>query len=253
MSGWLYSVGFRHKDLVNDCDMLTRDYEKDVRSRRLRSSISELIGTNTDRYGETMKFKTLTILMLAAATCLCLAQEGPPPRELMLTKRIFLALRSNVKPEIKLSPDQNSRIMDAFGGGLEVEGDQIRLSLHGNRELAEMEGDAMKVLDASQRKRLEEIWIQRLDGIAIADDGVAKKVGLSAEQKKQADRLVEEGGTAISNLMADEPSPAKAKQFNEIRIKTGKQVLALLNEQQKKAFEELKGKPFDMKLKGQGT
>ena len=194
-----------------------------------------------------MKLITLFLPALVALASVGSAQQGPPPRELMLTKRIFLALNPNVKSEIKLTGDEREKIMNAFNGALEIEGERIRLSLSGGQDLGEMVAEGMKVLDAGQRRRLEELWIQRLKGLAIADDEIAKKVGLTAEQKREADRLVEEGGNAIAEIMMGNPSPNKGKKVDAIRSDYGKRVLNLLTEGQKKTYEGLKGKPFEPK------
>jgi hypothetical protein len=197
-----------------------------------------------------MKTRTSFLFLLMALSSIGVAQQGPPPRELMLMKRIFVALVPKVKSEIKLTSDEYTKVLDAFGGALEVDGDSIRLTLSGPQDLGAMEVDAMKVLDSAQRKRLDEIWIQRLKGAALADDEIAKKVGLSAAQKKEADRLVDEGGAAISDLASEGPSPDMKKRFDDIRTKYGKKIEALLTDSQKRAYEDLKGKPFAPKASG---
>jgi hypothetical protein len=220
------------------------EYEKDVRSRREGCDAANPFGIALCRNGTIMKTKNLILLTLAALSALGAAQQGPPPRDLMLVKRVFFALRPNVATELKVTADERSRIVDAFGGALEVEGNSIRLTLTGGQDLAEMEQNAIKVLDAAQRKRLEEVWIQRLNGLAIADDAVAKKLDLTPDQKRQADKLVEEGGNAASDLMSGGGGPEVTKKFDEIRSTYGKRVLALLTAEQLKIYENLKGKPF---------
>jgi len=167
----------------------------------------------------------------------------------MLSKQVFILFTPKVKSEINLTPSQLTKIQDAFGDCLQVEGDRISIRLTGGQDLSEMESQAMKVLEAPQRKRLEEIWIQRLGGIALADDAIAKKVGLNANQKQEADRLVEQGGNEIAEMAPDGHSPETLKKMTDIRTKVGKKIEALLTEEQKKIFEELKGKPFAMKPK----
>ena len=199
-----------------------------------------------------MKLRILTLLTLVCLSSFCVAQQGPPPRDLILTKRIFLAFTPQVKAELKLTTDQVTKMTDAFEGGLEVDGDRIKLMLNGAQDLGAMETEAIKILDAVQRKRLQEIWVQYLKGLALADEGIAKQVGLTESQKKETDRLVNEGGGAITELITGEPDPETSKKIDEIRAKYGKKMLDLLTADQKKAYDDLTGKPFEMKKKGQG-
>jgi len=197
-----------------------------------------------------MKLRGLILIFLTALASIGFAQDGPPPKELMVTKRILLAVLPKIQTELKITSDQRTRIFAAFGDSLEVEGDRIKLMLTGDQNLGEMEVAAMKVLDSVQQKRLEEVWLQRLGGIALGDEAVAKRVGLTADQKKEVDGLIEGGGAAIVDLMRDGPDPSAAKQVSDIRKKVGIKAEALLTDSQKRAFEGLKGKPFDMKQAG---
>lgn len=197
-----------------------------------------------------MKIRNLFILFLSTLTAIGMAQTAPPPREILLVKRIFLGLKPKIAKEINLTPAQRANVMEAFGDVLEVEGDRIKLKLSGDQNLDEMEAQAMKALDGGQRKRLEELWIQHLGGLSLADDQVAKKIGLTAEQKKKADDLVDQGGMEALDFMSDGPSPETAKKVEEIRAKIAKKVEALLSESQHRAFEDLKGKLFDFKVNG---
>jgi hypothetical protein len=164
---------------------------------------------------------------------------------MLLPDRIFVALRPMVRTELKMDDAEKQKIIDAFEGALEVEGDMIRLSLSGGTDLHELEDRAEKVLTPDQKVRLEEVWIQSLDGAAVADDAVAKKLGLTDDQKKQADALADRGGQEILDLFSDGPPAEGGKdKMTAIRIKFGKQIEALLTDDQKKAYEQLKGKPL---------
>jgi hypothetical protein len=164
-----------------------------------------------------------------------------------MTKRIFLALRPNVTKELNVTSDQRGKMLEAFGDSLQMDGDRIRLQLTGGQNLEEMEEQAMKALAPAQLKRLEEIWIQNIGGVALADDKIAKKVGLTGDQKSQVEKLVDEAGTSVSDLMAAPPSPENGKKIGEVRAKCGKKLEALLTDDQRKTFQELKGKPFEFK------
>lgn len=187
----------------------------------------------------------LFLLAVLLLTSWSAAQVGPPPREMMIPDRLFFALRPAFAAELKISTTQKQQILDAFNGSLEVEGDRIRLTLNGDSDLDAMKENAMKVLKPEQRIRLKEVWIQTRHGAAIADDGVAKDLGLTADQKKQVDALAEEGGQKMADLLTDQPSPDIAKKIEEIRSSYGKRMEALLTDDEKKTYATLKGKPFD--------
>lgn len=117
--------------------------------------------------------------------------------------------------------------------------------------VSESEKGLAEFLSESQSQRLDEIAIQ-LRGIrALADDGVAKKLKLSSEQKKEIEaafkaaeddrrKMFEElrgGGGGFEGMR---------EKMEEARRKSDARVLAVLSADQQKQFDEMKGKPFDV-------
>ena len=190
-------------------------------------------------------FRYLLFLAVLLVTSFAAAQEAPPPRAMMLPEKIFIALRPEVVTELKITDAQKQQVLDAFNGSLEVDGENIRLTLNGDSDLPAMEESALKHLKPEQQTRLREVWIQWLHGAAIADDSVAKDLGLSADQKKQADALADEGGQKLAELMGGGISPDARKKIDEVRSSYGKRMEALLTDPQKKVYETMKGKPFE--------
>lgn len=201
-----------------------------------------------------MKRPLQFILTLAAALAAlpAVAQE-PNAREMMLGKRIFYALGPEIRAEIKLTAAQSQKIVDCFEGALQVDGDRIMLTMHGGEDMAGMEKAAMKVLDATQTKRLTECWIQTLGALTVADDEIAKQLKLTDQQRKQANSVLEAGWDEMQGVFSggghDESTQKAAKAVQE---ETGKKIEKILTEDQRKAFEKMKGEPMKKKDKKDG-
>jgi len=104
-----------------------------------------------------------------------------------------------------------------------------------------------KILKPEQLKRLTEIYIQQAGLAALQDADVAEKLKISAEQKEKMAKLREEQGAAMRELFSpDGDREAARTKMADLRKQTDEKTLAVLTEDQKKQFEEMKGKKFDM-------
>ena len=118
----------------------------------------------------------------------------------------------------------------------------------------ESEKGLAELLTESQSKRLDEIALQLMGVRALSNDDVAKKLKLTSEQKKGVEdafkttdddrrKMFEElrsGGGGRSGL------EAMREKFDEARKKGDAKVIAVLTADQKKQFDEMKGKPFEV-------
>jgi Spy/CpxP family protein refolding chaperone len=104
-----------------------------------------------------------------------------------------------------------------------------------------------KILKPEQLKRLTEIYIQQAGIAALQDADVAEKLKISDEQKEKMAKVREEQGAAMRELFTGggDREAARSK-MADLRKQTDEKTLAVLSEDQKKQFEELKGKKFDM-------
>jgi hypothetical protein len=189
------------------------------------------------------KFAIFLLLTLGA---IAMSQEMPPARDIMIMKRIFTIFRKGVKEELKITSAEDAKIKDAFGGALEVDGDKVMISLTGENDFDDMCKKALKALDEDQQKRLIEIWIQSLQGAALGDDEIAKKVDLTDDQKKGIGKLIDDAGAKILELFSpgSDPGEEGQKKSEAIRKEAGQKMVALLTDDQKKKYEALKGKEF---------
>lgn len=207
------------------------------------------------RVSPAMKRPLHSLLTLFVVLCAVPAfAQYPPAREMMLGKKIFYALGPEIKAEIKLTATQSQKIVDCFEGALTVEGDRIMLTMHGGEDMAGMEKAAMKVLDAAQTKRLTECWIQTLGGIAVADDEIAKQLKLTDKQHKDVERALEVGADEMQGVFSsgdhDESTQKAAK---AVQVATGKKIEKILTDEQRAAFEKMKGEPMKNKDKKDGN
>jgi Spy/CpxP family protein refolding chaperone len=114
-----------------------------------------------------------------------------------------------------------------------------------------------KILKPEQVKRLTEIYIQQAGIAALNDADVAEKLKISDDQKEKMAKVREEQQTAMRELFAGgrdgggDREGLRAK-MEESRKKTEEKILAVLSEDQKKQFEEMKGKKFDMPENARG-
>jgi len=118
----------------------------------------------------------------------------------------------------------------------------------------ESEKGLTELLTESQSKRLDEIALQLMGVRALSNDDVTKKLKLTSDQKKGVEdafkaadddrrKMFEEmraGGGGRDGL------EAMREKFDEARKKGDAKVLAVLTADQKKQFDEMKGKPFEV-------
>jgi hypothetical protein len=144
---------------------------------------------------------------------------------------------------------------------------------------AELKRNVLRSMSEVQIKRLREISLQQLSFSALADATVAKRVGLSENQLKQIRKHLNDGlqqagkieyaaiTKATASLQKRQPkteaeqkklmeegqklaaaaSKSVAPQLTKIRTSTQTKIMALLNADQQKRWQELQGKPFSVK------
>lgn len=114
----------------------------------------------------------------------------------------------------------------------------------------EVEGKATEVLLANQRERLDQISLQQRGLSALTDEDVAKKLGISDDQKQKLTAAREESGKkmreAFQGAGKGEDREKAREKFAELRKESEEGVLAVLTSEQKEAFEKLKGPKFEM-------
>jgi hypothetical protein len=109
-----------------------------------------------------------------------------------------------------------------------------------------------EILNKDQQKRLHEIAIQAAGSAALEDAGVAKDLGLSKDQTNKVKSIVKDFAAKQRAIPRDTDRSERAAKTAELREEENAKVAEVLTKDQQAKFTELKGKPFDTKLRNQG-
>ena len=175
---------------------------------------------------------------------LAFGQSAPVARDLMLGRRSLLVAVPSIQKEIKLTEVQTKKYIDIFDGVLKVDGERVTLNINNDTNLDAMEKETLALLEPGQKERLDEIWMQRCGPLAVTDDEVSKKLGLSAVQKNEVDALLIEGAKKLQDIFSLERDSSTPKKAQEVRAETSRKILRVLTDLQRRDFDALKGKPF---------
>ena len=170
------------------------------------------------------------------------------------TSSVTLTQQKSVQDELKLSEEQveklkqvATKMRESFGGGGGGgDREEARKKFEEARQAAEK--DMNGILSADQAKRLKEITLQQTGPMALARPDVAKEVGLTDDQqakvKEIADAAAAEMRAQFQAGGAGGDREEARKKREAARKETSDKVLAVLKDDQKKAWEKLNGEPF---------
>lgn len=107
------------------------------------------------------------------------------------------------------------------------------------------------VLDEKQQKRMDEIYNQANNGMALVDEPVAKMLKMTDEQTKKLNSEVDDSRRkAFESFQSlqGKPDDERLKFQGELVEERDKNMLAILTDDQRKAFEKAKGEKlvFDL-------
>jgi hypothetical protein len=172
-----------------------------------------------------MKFKThlfVNMLLLAIAS-ISVSQvmfNKPNPQFTMLSNvKVKLELALTVDQELKLAQILAPITVDYQGKKVFQLGPDVET-------MDRLEGEAESVLDARQKKRLREIWIQKQGGYALLDLGVAKELGISKPQSEKIKKIATE---LSDKLMSPQPIRLEPKVLQEYRDRMMKELTPAQN------------------------
>lgn len=107
-----------------------------------------------------------------------------------------------------------------------------------------------KILLPPQMERLQEVAIQNMGLRALANPEVAAKLKLSDKQKTKLQEVQESSMEQMREQMRAAfqggNREGMRERFQEMQKKVEADCMAVLSKEQKKAYEELKGEPFEM-------
>jgi Spy/CpxP family protein refolding chaperone len=201
----------------------------------------------------------LTLVAGAFLTALALAQFGPRGGG----GAGMLLRNSGVQKELKLTDEQTTKVKEF----LEKTGAKMREAFQAGdqektrevmKEIAqETEKFVKDTLKEDQVKRLKQIEHQIAGPRAFGEEDVAKALKLTDEQKDDIKKINEELGAAaqeaFQGAFGDREKMAEArKKMENLNKEAMTKITKMLTPDQKKAWKEVTGEPFDFKPEGFG-
>lgn len=118
----------------------------------------------------------------------------------------------------------------------------------------ESEKGLAALLTAAQSKRLDEIALQLMGVGALSNEDVAKKLKLTSDQKKGVEEAIKAADDDRQKMFEEMRAAGGGaggfegirEKMEEARKKSDAKVLAVLSDEQKKQFDEMKGKPSEI-------
>jgi Spy/CpxP family protein refolding chaperone len=164
-----------------------------------------------------------------------------------------LLRRDDVQADLGLSETQKTKLKEINDLSRQAMRDAFQNGDRDPKAMEDMrkatEDKQMAVLDAKQKGRLREIWIQISGSTALFDEKLQEELGFTAEQKKKVSDLKakqEKDATTLMEKMRDEDADRQAL-MEEMRAngETIKNDLEkVMTPEQKTKLKELGGKPF---------
>jgi Spy/CpxP family protein refolding chaperone len=187
----------------------------------------------------------------------------------------MLLTNASVQKELNLSEDQiqkikdlNQSINDKYRDEREavrkLEGDERREKFQElNKKIAGESNKAVaEVLKPEQAKRFKEITLQQRGAQAFNDEEVQKALNLTEDQKEKIKTINEDARKEMGELFPQggrrgggggaPPDPSVFKErmtkMNTLRKETMEKAASVLTDDQKKAWKEMTGAPFEVKF-----
>jgi Spy/CpxP family protein refolding chaperone len=170
----------------------------------------------------------------------------------------FLLRNESVQKELKLTGEQKDKLKTALEKVREDHKDDLAkaqdLSQEERQKLFRTIGEETNkavagILDANQVKRLHQIERQQQGARAFANPEVQKELKLTDEQKDKIKEINEESGKKMRELFQPGGDREEAvKKMAELRKETIEKATGVLTAEQKKAWKEMTGEPFEIKF-----
>ena len=149
---------------------------------------------------------------------------------------LALVLNASVQKELAMKPEQVKAVESLLASAMD------------DATTKEATATVAKTLDKDQLERLKQISYQARGGVALTDPEVRMKVGLSRTQARKLAALAKDREldlTMVLQVTRFKNAEAKRKFLLDWRKGAAKDMLAELDDEQKKAFEVIQGKKFD--------
>ncbi len=180
----------------------------------------------------------------------------------MMNNPVGLLRMEEVRKELNVTEEQKKEIDAAlesmipaggggFGGGQNLSDEERQKRFDEMRKRGEeVQEKVNKILKPEQSARLKQLSIQQQGANALMRPEVAKELGLTKEQEDKLTKIQEsagpQGGQGRGGQnLSDEERQKFFTEMQERRAKAQADMLAVLTDEQKTKFAEMKGKEFE--------
>ena len=202
------------------------------------------------------------ILVVAVAALLAMPAAAQPPfgRGGMRGGAGMLLGNPGVQKELKLNEEQTKKIQELVTKNGEKmreafqAGDQEKTQEVMKEIAAETDKFIKATLNADQQKRLKQIQRQQMGPGAFADEETAKELKLTDEQKEDIKKINEDLGNQMReafqgvDFQDQEARQAAQKKIQGIRKEAMEKITKMLTPDQKKAWKDMTGEPFEVQF-----
>lgn len=121
-------------------------------------------------------------------------------------------------------------------------------------QISQLQAKVEKILNADQRKRMDEISLQMQGAGALRNEDIQKQLGMSAKQVAEVEKIDKDSQAEMEKLRnsAGEGERPDFTKMREARDAVNKKILGVLSASQVQKLEAMKGKPFTMPQRGRG-
>jgi len=174
----------------------------------------------------------------------------------------MLLQNAGVQKELGLTEDQVTKVKDALAKVNDKHKDDLAKLRDLSREERTTKGAEIRkaisadtdkaladVLKPDQAKRLKQIQLQMRGAQAFADPEVAEALKLTESQKKDI-KTIQEDATKQMRAMFEggRPGADAREKMTKLRKETNDKIMDVLKADQKKKYEQLTGKPFQVQF-----
>lgn len=196
------------------------------------------------------------ILVVVATVEPAFAQRGRGLRRLFGISQAQLASLPDVQRELHMNDEQKTRVAEVndelrdsrrelWGSTFENLGKVQSQMEELNRAASQK---VCAVLDPAQRKRLLEITIQQNGPRSLQDPDVVHELGLSDEQQAKLAEAVAANNKAFETGFGQATREEWRERSNLLADEADRRFMGVLNDDQQKKLEALKGQPFEVDL-----
>jgi hypothetical protein len=175
----------------------------------------------------------------------------------------FLVFRDGVQEELKLSEDQKQALLEKFPEHAQetmkvferikdLKPEEREKEMQSYRQKAREKLSALlkETLKSQQLQRLQQLELQQEGPFALGRPEIGKELHVTEEQRKQFMGVVQEMQKKIEPLVKEAESGGNPEEIRpkvlRIRKEHGARIEAILSDTQKRQWQNMLGKPFDL-------